>query len=518
MFRMDVSLDPVRMPGRAVAVIGGGPAGLVAARYLKRHGFEPIIFESSERVGGQWNAASSSSGVWPGMRTNTSRILTAFSDFDHAAGTSVYPSQAEMLAYLEGYAEASGLDPCIRTSARVEAVERSPSGGWVVRCRRDDTPVSEIYARVVVATGRYTVPDMPAIAGLATFAGVAGTIHSSQYPGADAYRGKSVLVAGCSISALEIASELAVSGAAKVSVAMRRQRYVLQKLLAGVPTDHVAFTRFAALAGKTLPPEALAAGMKNMVVASSGTPEQFGAPKPDDNIFVAGLTQSQNYLALVAEGRIRPRGWIERIDGRTVHFADGASEAVDAIILGTGFKLSLPILSEAIAATLALDSHHLDLHDRTLHPDLDGLAFIGLYPLIGPYLPVLELQARWLAYLWAGLCPMPSADAMKQGVAMAQARRGGPQEIPMHVLADLFAGNAGVEPDPAAWPALERALWFGPLSPASFRLTGPDAEIDAPGRTADAARAFGAITGQTMTAEEAARLKATLDMAGARAT
>jgi dimethylaniline monooxygenase (N-oxide forming) len=97
---------------------------------------------------------------------------------------------------------------------------------------------------------------------------------------------------------------------------------------------------------------------------------------------------------------------------------------------------------------------------------------------------------------------------MKQGVTMARGRRNGPQEVPMHALADLFARNAGVEPDPAAWPALERALWFGPLSPASFRLTGPDAEADAPARTADAASAFNAITNQAITAEEAAKLKA----------
>jgi dimethylaniline monooxygenase (N-oxide forming) len=201
--------------------------------------------------------------------------------------------------------------------------------------------------------------------------------------------------------------------------------------------------------------------MKNMVVTSSGSPEQFGAPKPDDNIFAAGLTQSQNYLALVAEGRIQPRPWIERADGRTVYFADGASEALDAIIFGTGFKLSLPFLGNTIAAILGLDADHIELHDHTLHPDLDGLYFIGLYPLVGPYFPVLELQARWLAYLWAGLRPVPSVEAMKQGVATVQARRDGPQEAPMHVPADLFARNAGVEPDPAAWPELERALWFG---------------------------------------------------------
>jgi len=78
----------------------------------------------------------------------------------------------------------------------------------------------------------------------------------------------------------------------------------------------------------------------------------------------------------------------------------------------------------------------------------------------------------------------------------------------MHALAGLFANNAGVEPLPSAWPALERALWFGPLSPASFRLTGPDADPEAPARTIAAARAFNAIPDDALTPEESARLKA----------
>jgi hypothetical protein len=78
----------------------------------------------------------------------------------------------------------------------------------------------------------------------------------------------------------------------------------------------------------------------------------------------------------------------------------------------------------------------------------------------------------------------------------------------MHVLATLFATNAGVEPDPAVWPELERALWFGPLSPISFRLTGPDALADAPARAAEAARAFNAITSVEFSPDETAKLKA----------
>jgi dimethylaniline monooxygenase (N-oxide forming) len=95
---------------------------------------------------------------------------------------------------------------------------------------------------------------------------------------------------------------------------------------------------------------------------------------------------------------------------------------------------------------------------------------------------------------------------VREGVALARSRRGGPRDIPMHALAVLFATNAGVEPRPADWPALERALWFGPLSPASFRLVGADAHPEAQARTTTAARSFNAIASDAFTAEEAARL------------
>ena len=35
---------------RSVAIIGAGPAGLVTARWLKREGFEPVIFDQGNRL------------------------------------------------------------------------------------------------------------------------------------------------------------------------------------------------------------------------------------------------------------------------------------------------------------------------------------------------------------------------------------------------------------------------------------------------------------------------------------
>ncbi|MFC0385723.1 flavin-containing monooxygenase [Muricoccus vinaceus] len=498
--------DPIVMAPRAVAIIGAGPAGLAAGAWLARQGFEPVLFEAADALGGQWNGASPMSGTWPGMRTNTSRIMTAFAGLDHAPGTAVFPARDEVLRYLRRYAAQARLLPRIRSGTRVSHLARSPEGrGWIVCSQAGEARRAERFARVVVATGRHNAPAWPEVSGLDTFTGDGGVRHSFDYAGPAAYRDRSVVVAGCSVSALEIASELALAGARRVTVAQRRQRYVLRKLTAGVPTDHVAFTRFAARAAAVMPPAAVAEELRRMVLSSAGSPEQAGAPRPDADIFAAGLTQSQHHLDLVADGRIQVRPWLARVSGRQVAFADGRTETADAMVLGTGYRLSLPFLAPEIAAALNLDGPHIDLHDHTFHPDLPGLAFLGLFDQVGPYFPVLELQARWLAYSWSGVVPMPGAAIMQGGLAACRMRRGGPQAVPMNAMALLFAGHAGVEPDADLWPELRRALLFGPLSPASFRLVGPDRCAGAAARIAADAASFGCLASPMITTEEAAR-------------
>ncbi|HZH08608.1 MAG TPA: NAD(P)-binding domain-containing protein [Lautropia sp.] len=501
---------PVIMNDTDVAVLGAGPAGLVMARWLLHRGFEPVLFESAARLGGQWNPASTMSATWPGMRTNTSRVMTAFSDVDHEDGTPVYPRQEEMLAYLERYAARFDLHRRIRLGTRVEMldrVEESPQraegtpGRWLVRSRCDGVEKAEVFHRVVVATGRYVAPEVPEVSGLSSFCGMLGVVHASQYDGADRYRGRNVVVAGCSISALEIASDLALAGA-RVTATYRRQRYIVPKLLAGVPTDHVLFSRATALAAEVCPPEVLAEGLRSTILRVAGNPAQYGAPAPDDDIFAAGIAQSQHFLTAVAEGRIATRPWMDRIEGRKVRFADGSACEADGILFGTGYRISLPWLAPGLASALGLDRQHIDLHDHTFHPDLPGLAFIGFYDQVGPLLPVLELQARWVAQAFAGASAAPTRAAMSEGLTRCRARRGCPQTVPMHAMALLFARHAGVEPDPARWPGLERALLFGPLSPASFRLQGPDSLPDAARRTKEAAAAFGAIVSKQFTADE----------------
>src|ERR1700757_5486652 len=129
--------ESAKSPGflHRVAIIGSGPGGLVAARYLKHHGFEPVIFEQGDQVGGQWDVRSPYSGVWPSMVTNTSRFLTCFSDLAPETDCPIFPSNHEILAYLKRYAQRFDIDSHIRYRTGVELIERNPNGeGWVILC------------------------------------------------------------------------------------------------------------------------------------------------------------------------------------------------------------------------------------------------------------------------------------------------------------------------------------------------------------------------------------------------
>lgn len=486
-----------------VAIIGAGPGGIVAARYLLAHGFEPVLFEQSSRLGGQWNQGAPHSGVWPGMRVNTGRVTTQFSDLPWPSGTCMFPSSEEVEAYLERYADQFGVTDRIRLHHRVELIEKT-SDGWAVAYSSAGKQNIEKFPHVIVASGRYSMPRIPEISGIETFSGAGGVAHAFQYRDPHQYRGMRVLVAGCAISAVEIAPEIAMAGAARVVSCMRRQRYVLQRIVAGQPIDSLLFTRYSTLSRERLPLDIVRDQLKSLILRTSGTPQQWGALKADDDPLLAGTTQAQFYLPLVAEGKIITKPWIRRIEGQRVTFSDGSSEEFDAILMATGFKMNVPFLSPEIRDLVGADGPALGVYRHTFHPRLPGLAFLGIFHQSGPYLPPLELQARWIAYTWTGLCRQPDAEEMSREIAAQP-----PSEAPFRMgdVCIQFARAAGVEPDPEQWPELRRALWFGPLAPISFRLSGTDALPDAAERFAYEAAEFGVVTSPQLTAAEKAQLR-----------
>ncbi|RVV97079.1 NAD(P)/FAD-dependent oxidoreductase [Mesobaculum littorinae] len=462
-----------------VAIIGAGPGGLAAARWLKARGFVPTLYDSHDDVGGQWNTSNPLSGVWPQMRTNTFIATTQFSDLDYADGTAVFPRNREVLEYLRAYARKFGLLEGAQFGTALTALAREGEG-YRLSFDGPGGPFSRSVSKVVVATGRYNRPTIPDVPGLDGFTGRLGVAHAHRYKDPEVYRGARVVVAGGSISALEIASDLSMLGARSVHLAQRRQRYVMPKMIRGVPFEYYGFTYGAAAAPAT-DKERARAGMLEFALSHGGDPARYGAPAPHPDVLQAGFTGSQHYLNLVAEDRLTPVPWFDRVDGQTITFGDGRQVEADAILFGTGFDLNLPFLSQDIADTLEIDRKGLTLSEFTLHPDLPGLGFMGLWSQNGGYLSVLELQARFLAYSWAGLLDRTEGD-LRHGLeaCRTEMHHAGYQE--QHEMALRFARLGGFDPQGQVDEAMMDKVRRSATTPLIYRLAGPDALPDAGAR------------------------------------
>jgi hypothetical protein len=118
----------------------------------------------------------------------------------------------------------------------------------------------------------------------------------------------------------------------------------------------------------------------------------------------------------------------------------------------------------------------VELYQRTFHPDLPGLGVVGQFLLQGPYFPLLELQARWIAAVWSGEVALPDDGHMRR--VLAQPR---PPLDAHNALALTLSEELGVAPEPIDWGELWEPLMFGPMLPPRCRLSGPGATPNARG-------------------------------------
>ena len=182
-------------------VIGAGQAGLAAAYYLQRHGVDFRLLDAAPTAGHAWDTRYDSlrlfspawaSGLpgrpWPGRRLR-------------------YPTRAETSAYLRDYAAhfAFPLDAGQRVT-RLTAAPGQP--GYHAH-----TAAGRTYAarRVIVATGPYTTPKIPAWASQLPTA--VAQLPSRDYRRPAQLPGTGpVAVVGSGNSALQIAADIAATG------------------------------------------------------------------------------------------------------------------------------------------------------------------------------------------------------------------------------------------------------------------------------------------------------------------
>lgn len=409
-----------------VAVIGAGASGLVTARWLLAAGFEPVLFERSVGIGGLWRPDDGL--AYPSLRTNTSKQKTAFSDLPFDDALPDFPDRAAVLRYLEAYAARFDLRRRIRTGAAVRAV--APRGdGWDVD--------GEEFDRVVVCTGLFSRPVLPELPGADRFAGP--IVHTAAYRGPEPFRDRAVVIVGGGSSAADVAREL-VDVARTVELALRGPVTFTPRLYRGRPFDHRA-TRLVRLL-----PAAIRSRLRQRAIADEY--RRQGAPHPPPfGPRTTPTTPGADILGLIAAGRITLRPALIRLDREIARFADGSTAPADAIVCGTGYAAEFPFLPTGLPGRL---DDALALYRLVFPPDADRIAFVGLTRVNGPVFPVAELQARWVAAVFAGRARLPAAEAMRAEVAsrVAAARRRGtdPMRVELLDYLDEIAARIGARP------------------------------------------------------------------------
>lgn len=468
----------------SVAVLGAGPSGLAAAKALLECGLRPVVLERATIGGGMWAAAGR--GAWSDFaRTNISRYSCVFSDLGWPPDSEVFPIRRDLARYLRSYADVFDLSRHVRFGTRVQSVRPVGDGAWRLHWRDSNAAeAAAVFDHVVIASGFFTTPYSPAFPGLTEFAG--DVLHSAACDDAAALRerfaGKRVLVVGAAFSGTEIASEL--SPYAHVTVTLRHPMWFLPRWVSATdggpryPLDLVLHNR--------RDDNPMLRDRELFLRRVGGDPGTASAELAFDRgaELPTAMVISDEFLDLVRTEAVRvKRSNSLRFDRDGVTYADGTTQAFDAVISCTGFAAALPFLDRVTLETMAFDAtDQLQpklLYRNMFHPDLPGLSFVGHYR--GPYFPIMELQSRWIAGILTRDLAMPDQVTMRAGIAEELAIR---TRLPRPQfphgdfvgLADALAKEIGVYPALAEHDPLRVRVTEGPVVPAQYRLVGPHAK------------------------------------------
>jgi putative flavoprotein involved in K+ transport len=313
----------------AVAVVGGGQAGLAIGHLLSRERRQVRIFEASEAIGAAWRAR------WDSLVLFTSRRFSALPGLPFPGDPDTYPTRDDVVAYLEQYAETFGLpvelDSEVRAARHDGDVFVLDVGGRTVTADQ-----------LVIATGPFHAPKIPALA--AQLDESAFQIHSADYRRPADVPAGSVVVVGGGNTGYQIAKELSETHVVQLAIGSR-QTPLPQRLLG---RDIFWWLTKLGLFEKDLE--------SRLGRRAKGRDTLIGS--------------SPRALRRKHGIEVKPR-LVDAAD-RTVTFADGSTLEPDAVIWATGYRpdhpwVQMPVFDEAGG-----------IRHRRGVTDVGGLYFLGL--------------------------------------------------------------------------------------------------------------------------------------------
>lgn len=286
-----------------------------------------------------------------------------YSDKPFPSEAQLFPKHHTVKEYLEDYAR--DVKSLIYFETQVSDVRLKQSEGaiWELETTDLQTGRSSIrtYDAVVVASGHFTVPHIPDIAGIEVWnrSNPEAISHSKFYDSPEAFRGKKVIVVGNSASGLDIGAQINEVSKGKVIVSQRSESY----LAASAPSD------------KIICPEI----------------SEFLSPAQHD---------------------------------RAIRFANGhVEEQVDAVVFCTGYLYSYPFLESLNPPVVTHGWRTMNVYQQLFYIEQPTLVFPVLLQRVIPF-PMAENQAAVFARVWSGRLKLPSKADMQASEDVEVANKG----------------------------------------------------------------------------------------------
>ncbi|KAH9367780.1 hypothetical protein HPB48_022078 [Haemaphysalis longicornis] len=200
-----------------VAVIGAGASGLTALKACLEEGLDAVCFEKTSELGGLWTYREQNvdgvASVMFSTTTNTSKEMSAFSDFPPPPRYPNYMHHSLVSKYLNDYADAFSLRRHVRCCHSVIRLSPTHDHGRngpldvVVRDEEKGSTFEHTFDAVMVCTGYDHTPLETKFFGLSDqFKG--RVLHARDYKRPAGFQDSRVLVIGLGNSGCDIAVEL----------------------------------------------------------------------------------------------------------------------------------------------------------------------------------------------------------------------------------------------------------------------------------------------------------------------
>jgi cation diffusion facilitator CzcD-associated flavoprotein CzcO len=470
-----------------IAIIGGGPSGIIAAKVLLSCGHMPIIFERSAELGGVWAVA------YPGVRLQNIAEHYRLADFPWPFPADLHPSGEQILQYLRAAVAHFGIE--LRLGHEVKSLHEEPDG-WRVQGRNKEAAFDERFDYVLIATGQFTgEPQQPELVGREDFSGKVISDRDIKSREDLALLGsRRVAVVGFGKSAVDMATFAAQRGAA-VHHVFRSPRWLLPRHILGI---HAADLVLARMSTAMLPAwvhpsgaerflherlSVLVTGFWKMLEAIMRLQTGLWGVHPDPEVRrrlrllqpelpmtyemrAAVALAPDDYFPLVKSGRIMPhRGEVRGFSRDALLLTDGRSIPADLVILSTGYKSpQFPYLPPQYRALLESEPDGPQLYRHLIHPRIPRLALAGFNHGFLHFAAV-EVATLWLCAVLRGDLALPPVSEMEQRIAeitewkrahsLFEPSRGCGVNTRIHQYLDVMLSDLGLQPYRKPNPFLE---------------------------------------------------------------